>query len=417
MLALSPAKSIHQQTNPNHLMNGIDLLSCSLPPTTMPKYSALSSSTPTPMNFPLTSNGMEMNPYEFWSNASQLTPQSTSQQQLSSSLTSNNGNENLNGQEPIVDLVDSLDGYSSMPHHMLLPSRSNNSTLKRHKMIYHQKFGEFGVLEGQFTEPSGVAVNAQGDIIVADTNNHRIQIFDSTGRRNFPWKSFIHCLFVFLLGRFRFQFGECGKRDGQLLYPNRVAVFRQSGDIVVTERSPTHQIQIYNQYGQFIRKFGANVLQHPRGKYEENSSFNVPLDFLGVCVDNMGHIIVVECKVMRVFIFDTNGNVLNKFTCSKYLEFPNGVCCNDKQEIFISDNRAHCIKVFSYDGQFLRTIGSEGVTNYPIGVVQNSQGDVLIADNHNNFNLTIFTQGKTREETGKSHHEEFVLFFSLKMVN
>ncbi len=76
-------------------------------------------------------------------------------------------------------------------------------------------------------------------------------------------ESLIMNLFV---GRFRFQFGECGKRDGQLLYPNRVAVFRQSGDIVVTERSPTHQIQIYNQYGQFIRKFGANVLQHPRGK-------------------------------------------------------------------------------------------------------------------------------------------------------
>ena len=46
-------------------------------------------------------------------------------------------------------------------------------------------------------------------------------------------------------------------------------------------RSPTHQIQIYNQYGQFVRKFGANILQHPRG----------------VCVDNKGRIIVVECKV------------------------------------------------------------------------------------------------------------------------
>ena len=43
--------------------------------------------------------------------------------------------------------------------------------------------------EGQFTEPSGVAVNAQNDIIVADTNNHRIQIFDKEGR-------------------FKFQFGE-----------------------------------------------------------------------------------------------------------------------------------------------------------------------------------------------------------------
>jgi hypothetical protein len=34
-----------------------------------------------------------------------------------------------------------------------------------------------------------VAVNAQNDIIVADTNNHRIQIFDKEGR-------------------FKFQFGE-----------------------------------------------------------------------------------------------------------------------------------------------------------------------------------------------------------------
>ena len=92
-------------------------------------------------------------------------------------------------------------------------------------MVYHCKFGEFGVLEGQFTEPSGVAVNAQNDIVVADTNNHRIQIFDKEGR-------------------FKFQFGECGKRDGQLLYPNRVAVVRSSGDIIVTERSPTHQVRI-----------------------------------------------------------------------------------------------------------------------------------------------------------------------------
>jgi len=124
-----------------------------------------------------------MHPYELWSNAAQLS--STSQQQLSSSLTSSNGNGNLNGQDSVVDLVDglsSLDGYSSLAQNLLLPTRSNNSTIKRQKMIYHQKFGEFGVLEGQFTEPSGVAVNGQGDIIVADTNNHRIQIFDSNGR-------------------------------------------------------------------------------------------------------------------------------------------------------------------------------------------------------------------------------------------
>ncbi|XP_022251345.1 B-box type zinc finger protein ncl-1-like [Limulus polyphemus] len=231
------------------------------------------------------------------------------------------------------------------------------SQIKRQKMIYYCKFGEFGVMEGQFTEPSGVAVNVQSDIIVADTNNHRIQIFDKEGR-------------------FKFQFGECGKRDGQLLYPNRVAVVKASGDIIVTERSPTHQIQIYNQYGQFVRKFGANILQHPRG----------------VTVDNKGRIIVVECKVMRVIIFDLLGNVHHKFGCSKHLEFPNGVVVNDKQEIFISDNRAHCVKVFNYEGIFLWQIGREGITNYPIGVCISPLGEILVADNHNNFNITIFTQ-------------------------
>jgi tripartite motif-containing protein 2/3 len=146
-----------------------------------------------------------------------------------------------------------------------------------------------------------------------------------------------------------------------------VAVNRITGDFIVTERSPTHQIQIYNQYGQFLRKFGANILQHPRG----------------VCVDNQGRIIVVECKVMRVIIFDTYGNVQTTIKCAKHLEFPNGICTNDKNEIFISDNRAHCVKVFNYSGEFLRQIGGEGITNYVIGVGINNFGEVVIFDNHN----------------------------------
>lgn len=294
-------------------------------------------------------NGMNTNPYEKWSNGgSDAYPVVTSNDHFpmpsAVSVT-----PNAAPGESVLDLTSKL-----MSAAAIFPLKSQ---IKRQKMIYHCKFGEFGVMEGQFTEPSGVAVNAQNDIIVADTNNHRIQIFDKEGR-------------------FKFQFGECGKRDGQLLYPNRVAVVRTSGDIIVTERSPTHQIQIYNQYGQFVRKFGANILQHPRG----------------VTVDSKGRIVVVECKVMRVIIFDQAGNVLQKFGCSKHLEFPNGVVVNDKQEIFISDNRAHCVKVFNYEGAYLRQIGGEGITNYPIGVGINAAGEILIADNHNNFNLTIFTQ-------------------------
>ena len=72
-----------------------------------------------------------------------------------------------------------------------------------------------------------------------------------------------------------------GGGEGDLVYPNRLTVNKTTGDIIVTERSPTHQVNVYSRDGSFVRKFGASILQHPRG----------------ITVDNLGRIIVVECKV------------------------------------------------------------------------------------------------------------------------
>ena len=140
---------------------------------------------------------------------------------------------------PTLGLTDFVSSITNSISHTGLPQTSlatpvpsapiaypPKAQIRRQKMIYHCKFGEFGILEGQFTEPSGVAVTEENEIIVADTNNHRIQVFDKEGN-------------------FKFQFGEVGKRDGQLLYPNRVAVVAKTGDIVVTERSPTHQVMVF----------------------------------------------------------------------------------------------------------------------------------------------------------------------------
>jgi len=43
-------------------------------------------------------------------------------------------------------------------------------------------------------------------------------------------------------GDFLFRIGSIGKHDGALVYPNRVAVCRLTGNVVITERSPTHQV-------------------------------------------------------------------------------------------------------------------------------------------------------------------------------
>lgn len=206
-----------------------------------------------------------------------------------------------NGFEPNENILEGL-SQSVVPI-VSLPS------IKRQKMGYHCKFGEFGSRPGQFVEPSGIATNAVNDIIIADTNNHRLEVFDGSGMFKYE-----------IVG---------GQTDCDLVYPNRLAVCRSTGDIVVTERSPTHQVQIFDRCGNFLRRFGGRVLQHPRG----------------VAVDTHGRIVVVECRVMRVVIFDASGTVVNRFSLMGELEFPNGVAVDDNEHIFISDNRAHCVKV------------------------------------------------------------------------
>merc|ERR1711928_3709 len=100
----------------------------------------------------------------------------------------------------------------------------------------------------------------------------------------------------------------------------------------------------------------------------------------GVTVDSKGRIIVVECKVMRVIIFDQMGNVLHKFGCSKHLEFPNGVVVNDKQEIFISDNHNNFnLTIFTQDGQLISALESKVKHAQCFDVALLDDGSVVLA--------------------------------------
>ncbi|KAI6234617.1 Brat protein [Aphelenchoides fujianensis] len=199
------------------------------------------------------------------------------------------------------------------------PSTPHTTYVDRTKISYARCFGQFGVMPGQFTEPSGIAATLQNQIAITDTNNHRVQVYDKEGH-------------------FLFQFGERGNGHGQMLYPHRIAISPANGDFVITERSPVNQIQIFTATGEFVRKFGANILLHPRS----------------ICVDHKNFIIVVECKVKRIVIFDNYGNV------------------------------------FAYNGEFRRQIGAPGITNFPVGVTIDLAGNLVVCDNHNCFHITIF---------------------------
>lgn len=67
------------------------------------------------------------------------------------------------------------------------------------------KFGQLGSSKGQFSSPHGFCLGMDEEIVIADTNNHRICVYDKTGE-------------------FRSSFGNAGKDEGQLWYPRKVSV-------------------------------------------------------------------------------------------------------------------------------------------------------------------------------------------------
>jgi len=138
------------------------------------------------------------------------------------------------------------------------------------------QWGSKGSDSGQFGEdqnwsgPEGIAVDAQGNVYVADPANQRIEKFDSNGN-------------------FLSQLGSKGTGDGQFLNPADVTVDQQ-GNVYVTDAQQNvggqmNQISKFDSNGKFLWKWGETGLGL--------GMLNYPA---GIAVDKQGNIYVVNVE-------------------------------------------------------------------------------------------------------------------------
>ena len=154
-----------------------------------------------------------------------------------------------------------------------------------------------GTSPGQFLDPQGVAVDVSGNIFVADSVNHRIQKFDSSGD--------------FLLKIGSNPFG--GSEDGEFAFPTGVAV-DSLGNIYVVDNN-NHRVQKFDSSGVFLLKFGSrcNLLTDQVGCVDPDGAgplglgdgqFRFPF---GIEVDSSGNSYVVDVSNHRIQKFDSSG--------------------------------------------------------------------------------------------------------------
>ena len=226
---------------------------------------------------------------------------------------------------------------------------------------FETKWGSEGSGDGQFSYPQGVAVNAAGNIYVADSGNHRIQKFDSSGSFLAKW-------------------GSQGSGDGQFSYPEGVAV-DASGNVYVTDPgnrfSPNLRIQKFDSSGSFLAKWdsepGDGNLPHPAG---------IAVD------DATGNVYVADRDNYWIQKFDASGSLLAKWgglgSGDGEFWFPDGVAVDAAGDVYVTDAGNNRIQKFDSSGSFLSKWGSEGSGDgqffVPRGVAVDAFGDVYIVD-------------------------------------
>ena len=226
-------------------------------------------------------------------------------------------------------------------------------------------FGEQGSSVGKFNKLWGVAVNANDEIAVTDTKNHRVQIFSSEGK-------------------FLRSFGKKGDMMGEFNNPRGIS-FHNNGNIFVADCC-NHRIQIFSGEGEFVGSFG--------GKGNVYSQLDIPP---GLSVDSEGNIIVADARNKLIKIFSPDGKFLMKI--GEEGSFNNPVhCIQCYRYLIVSDQSDHCIKVFDRNGNFQYKFGKRGVEDgeftSPRCLSMNKSGQLMVCDSGNNRIQVFELNGK-----------------------
>ena len=272
------------------------------------------------------------------------------------------------------------------------------------------KYQYTSTLDSQFIDPTGVDIDANGRVVVANRGQHRIHIFASTGIGIGGPLALVDTWTDATRGRFGSQ-------------PQGVEI-NSDGFIYVADRYQG-QIEIFTSDGDYVKTWGPYIPGGVNGELDE------PTD---IAFDSDGYVYIVDNDEERVVKLDPTGNYIgqfgndgavadrlsnpwgiaidsmnniyvtdfNNFRIQKYspnlvlidtwgefgtepgqFDTAGGIAIHGTQ-VFATDSRNHRVQVFDLDGNFLHEWGIKGLENegflYPWGIVVDADGYVYVSD-------------------------------------
>lgn len=247
---------------------------------------------------------------------------------------------------------------------------AGNSRIQRFTRdgAYLGSFGSRGSALGKFNfglgrivsqgAGGGVAVNGSS-VFVADTLNHRVQIFDLDGSRPRV-------------------LGARGRAAGQFDTPQGVWA---TDNAVYVADDRNHRVHVFNRDGTFRKRLG-------RGRGSGPGRLEFPYD---VAVDAAGSAYVADNLNHRVNKYDRRGRFVRSIGTGfgrgpSQLAFVRGLTVA-RDQLYVADTANGRVSVFSARGRLLRHIGRDGRAPgqfiSPAGISATPDGGLAVADRLN----------------------------------
>ncbi|XP_077989935.1 E3 ubiquitin-protein ligase TRIM45-like [Glandiceps talaboti] len=275
-----------------------------------------------------------------------------------------------------------------------------------------KSIGKKGKEPGNITNPWAVKVNENGDMVVADTDNHRLQVIDIDGncKQIFEFTEFDNPFkpsdvavsadnLYFTTDRGNNQIvvsdanGKLVRCFGQneLKYPFGIAISPLDGSVYVTEwdgeddgtDQSRHLIRKYTQDGEYIKSIGS---------YEWEDSLQAPCH---MSIDNQGTLYVSDCHNHRIQVISAQDEFVYNFEkCGDdELNNPSGLAVSKDRYVYVSDCRNRILK-FNTCGCFISRIDSDAdelKCSIPAGIalIEGTPMKIAIIDQDNHIKVFV----------------------------
>jgi RHS repeat-associated protein len=249
---------------------------------------------------------------------------------------------------------------------------------------YSSSFGVYGTGNGQLREPEGgLATDSSGNVWVSDTENSRLEEFNSKGE-------FVRTV------------GSAGEGAGQFGTTNGVTV-DSKGNVWATDEG-NDRVEEFNSEGTFLKAFGwgvsngENKLQVCTSSCRAglqgsgNGEFYIPE---GIGVDSKGDVFVADRGNKRVQEFNPELAWVRNLSQLEEREGPFYLTIDSSNNIWVAYSWDNKMGEFNNEGKLVRTWGTAGSEPGrladPYGVGIGPEGNVWVAEYGNN-RVQVFTQ-------------------------